>query len=1194
MARKRRPAREAAMGRLSQWIVRHSLPVLLCGAGLTLFFALHLPRLELDPSAEGIMLEDDPARVDYERVKRVFGSDSIIVVAIHRPDTIFRTATLAKIRRMALELEALDGVERAHSLATSYNLADSPDGVQFGPLYTQAPESPQALAELRRQALQNHTFRDNLISDDARTAGIILFLESLHVDKSILRDSLEAALATDQPLPPALLRDLLRSPTFASELRQVLRPALFRHPRTGEEMALEEVLQREPMAMGRAAHRLLRENRGVRRRALREAPRRSRKHAARLVHQIEAVLQRYRDDREEDIYQVGNPVMKVRGAAHQRRDLAYLLPCTLAVVAVVLFLAFRSLRGVLVPLGTVGVSVVWTLGLMALLEVPLTVVTLIIGPLLIAVGNCYAMHLVTHYYQLAPGADEPRRLTAHALGSCFLPVLLAGGTTMVGFLSVTFSGLSSVREFGLFSAFGVLSALTTTVTLAPAALRWLPLPRQAPREPGQARSRRAGLCDRFLRAVGRLDARHASLVAVGGVGLCVAALLGCLFVEVNTNYTGFFHPDDPVRTHSRRMHEELSGAVPFYVVVDARALREQAADGEQWRGPFTRPRLLRFLAQLQGYMATLTLADEEGGTRAVDKTVSIADHVVLMHRSFMGDPRLGLPARRETIEQLLDFLHKPEETEKYIADRFGQASIYVRTHTTSSGDLARLVARIEGYARAHAPPGVQVTVTGETILITRAADEIAVGQVRSLAIAFLVIFAIMGLLFTSLRAGLLALVPNAVPVIGTFGLMGWLGVDLNAGTSLVASVALGIAVDDTIHYMTGFNLEMRRLGDQTRAMVATLYLRGKAIVFTSVALFCGFMVLVVSHFAPIRAFGTLTALAMLTALLGDLVILPVLLRRVDLVSLWDLLATRLPGEPGKWVGLFRGLRRGEARRVVLMCSLRRLPAGTAVLRRGIDLGARPSPVWAEEGLGRRFYAVLSGRVELWTGDGGERRPVGQVGQGDLFAETVPVPAGRPPDALAAEDTELLTIDERSLRRLARRYPATAAKVLRNLVGLFAEQLARATAQAHGPPPAGPACYDLFQGLSPRQRRRVQAEAPSRTLEAGEQVPQARHAPDALLAILEGRVVVSLQREGSEAVVVADLGPGAVFPLPGAGDLGARAAERTELLVVDRELLDRLLARSPRRAARWMLDLARILARQRDATLARSPQLDAET
>ncbi len=1176
------------MRRIPQWVIRRAPLVLVLGAAVTAFFALQLPRLALDPSAESIMLHGDPGRRLYERVQDLFGSDRIIAVAVHRRDTIFRAPTLAALKTMSAALEALHGVERVVSLATADNLAACSEGLRPGPLFTDVPTAPDALDALRRQALANHTFVGTLVSRDARTAGLIVFVDAPEVNGPVLAGRLRAARRAGGPLPRRLLDQLFCSPTFAQALWEAM--AAEDRARLGSPAG---AIEQAPELVGRLAARLLRDDRSLRRTVVREAPAASRRRLANLIDQVHRIARDHAAASGDEVYFVGNPVLKVQGARHQRRDLARLLPCTLLVVAVVLVLAFRSAAGVLIPLGAVLVSVVWTFGLMALLGVPLTFITLIIGPLLIAVGSSYAMHIVSHYHQAAGAGGPSRRIALEALERCFLPVLLAGATTLVGFLSVTTSRLASIREFGLFSAFGILSAVVVALTLAPAVLRYLPPRGRAPQDAKGVRSRSAGPADRILRAIGRLAATRGTAVAVGGGAALALALVGCLFVQVNTTYTGLFHRNDPVRVDSRRIHEQLSGATPLSIVVDARGRRQARGGGEdEWRGPLTEPAMLRFLLDLQRFLAAQQVGEGAAARPAVDKAVSMADHVRLMYQSFSGDRSRELPATRGEVEELLDFFYSREEADKYVSDDFAEAHIYVRTEHTSSRVLGELADRVEAWAAAHGPQGVEVAVTGETILIMRAADEIAGGQVRSLAIAAVVIFSLMAILFTSAKAGLLAIIPTALPIVGTFGLMGWLGVDLNVGTSLVASVALGIAVDDTIHYMTGFHLEMRRLGDQPRAMLATLYLRGRAMVFTSVALFFGFAVLTASRFAPIASFGYLTAIAMVAALLGDLLVLPVLVQRVELVTVWDLLASRLGGRPEQWLGILRGLTRPEARRVALLSTLRRLPRGARLQLPGPSTARRTQPVWSDEPLGRTLLMVFSGRVELRAGP--RDALVAALGPGQVFGEASPEYAARAAHAVATDDAELLTLDERSLQRLARRYPRVAAKLLANLVFLLADRLSHATASL--PASAAP-------GAPAPPRRGGRAEpaaiglpAPAIAFEPDQPIDPPADGARQLLLIASGGAIVTAG-QGPGATELARLAQGDVIaagaaapqrpaeagPPPG---IHVRAVGPTEVLVITEPFLQRLAATRPRLAARWSLHVARLLARRLDETVAR--------
>src|SRR5439155_66129 len=218
----------------------------------------------------------------------------------------------------------------------------------------------------------------------------------------------------------------------------------------------------------------------------------------------------------------------------------------------------------------------------------------------------------------------------------------------------------------------------------------------------------------------------------------------------------------------------------------------------------------------------------------------------------------------------------------------------------------------------HFPAEIPVNLTGTLVLLTGTASDIVAGQIKSLTLALGIIFLVMTAMFLSAKIGFFAILPNVVPIVIFFGVMGWLGIYLNLGTSLIAAIALGIAVDSTIHYMARLNLELRGETDQAAAIVRTLRTVGVPIVYTTIALFFGFLTFTLSSFVPIQNFGILAGVTMATALGANLVLLPALLATTKIITLWDLLGVKLGDDPARTIPLFAGLRPSQARIVVLM------------------------------------------------------------------------------------------------------------------------------------------------------------------------------------------------------------------------------------------------------------------------------------
>jgi len=286
-------------------------------------------------------------------------------------------------------------------------------------------------------------------------------------------------------------------------------------------------------------------------------------------------------------------------------------------------------------------------------------------------------------------------------------------------------------------------------------------------------------------------------------------------------------------------------------------------------------------------------------------------------------------------------------------------------------------------------------------------------------------------MFLSAKIGFFAILPNVVPIVIFFGVMGWLGIYLNLGTSLIAAIALGIAVDSTIHYMARLNLELRGETDQAAAIVRTVRTVGVPIVYTTIALFFGFLTFGFSSFVPIQNFGILAGVTMATALGANLVLLPALLSTTKIITLWDLLGVKLGDDPAATIPLFADLRPAQARIVVLMGDLRHFAPGETIVRRGE--------------IGEEMYVMIGGRTEVFVGDGAGRQRINELKRGDVFGEMGLVRhAERTADVVAAGDVDVLALDEHFLRRIKNRYPRIASQVFLNLTRLLSDHLQRTT------------------------------------------------------------------------------------------------------------------------------------------------------
>lgn len=694
----------------------------------------------------------------------------------------------------------------------------------------------------------------------------------------------------------------------------------------------------------------------------------------------------------------GLQTLKVTGARMMEQDLARFMPLSILLVVIVLAWAYRTKRGVLLPLASVSIGVVWTTGVMVLAGRAINMGTLVLPPLLMSIGIAYVIHIISRYYQelATPGRSRAEVVEA-TMEHVRVPVGVAALTTGLGFCTLALNPIRAIADLGIFAVLGILATSFLTLGFLPAMLMILP----DAEGPPEHHDRWVGS---ILGGLGRLAIDHRRFILAGGMLLCGLCIWGATNIRIETNYVGFFDPGSSIRQDTDRLAEAIGGAYPLYVAID---------------GPG--PGAMRQLENLAAIQDLQAFISEQPG---VDSTLSFPDFIVLINGVFDPDGKGKLPATQAVLEQLFLFVN-PEDTKPVVNQDYSRANILVRTRLAGSAEVSTLVQNIEEYARTRLRRGVDAHATGTVVLLNRSADSLARGQVSGLAQMLVVLLVLMSLLFLSIRTGFLALVPNIIPIIILFGAMGLLGIDLNISTSMIAVIAIGIAVDDTIHYLSALNVELRRTGSQEEALLQVGRSVGQPIVFTTLALALGFLVVTLSNFRPIRDFGLLASLTMVAALVTDLLLVPALVMSTRVITLWDLMFVKLGPEPHKEIGLFANLRPFQARIVVLMAHLEEAAPGTYITRKGE--------------MREELYLILSGETDaiIDPAKGSVRR----MGRGEVVGEMGLVRGmPRSADVVVAEPCEYLVLDGGFLERIQRRYPRIAAKVFLNLTRVLSDRL----------------------------------------------------------------------------------------------------------------------------------------------------------
>jgi hypothetical protein len=728
-----------------------------------------------------------------------------------------------------------------------------------------------------------------------------------------------------------------------------------------------------------------------------------------------------RESGPERFFFTGGSHLKQEAVRLMRADLFRFTPLAVALVLVVLWLAFLTKRGVMLPLISVVVAIVWTLGIMVLAGRSITIGTSVLPALLMVVGASYAIHVMSRYYEQVDAGAPSGEVVVRAFLRVWLPLSISALITGIGFGSLMVNRIPAIWELGCFAVVGVVCLTITSLTLLPAALAILPI---------ELRTARAGKVApslvKFLARLARVAYRQRQAILITSALLGLVSLLGMRLIRVDADFLYYFSPRSEVRQDNETINREIVGSNPFYLVIEG----TEAGLLKRWDVLKRIKELQQFIQTLPGITSSLSLVDylellETGLNKVGEQDLEIDDQgnlVPAKAKTFWEDPK--------NLEPLLKIVTTSPETFKGVVTAdFGKSSVLVRTNLSGSHVIEETLQKIRDYIGTHMPADMPVRLTGNLVLLTGTTSDIVAGQVQSLGLALGIIFIVMSLMFLSVRIGFLAILPNLLPIAVFFGVMGFLGIRLNLGTSLIAAIALGIVVDSTVHYMARLNLELQGETDQQAAITRALRTVGVPIVFTTVALALGFLTFAFSSFVPIQNFGILSGVTMAASLGANLVLLPALLATTKIITLWDLVGVKLGKDPARTIPLFAGLRPAQARVVVLMGEVKRYEPGETIVRQGEQ--------------GEEMYVILQGKTEAWVHNEQTRKCVNEMRRGDVFGEMGLVRhTERSADVVAAESVEVLALNERFLARIQRRYPRIASRVFLNLTRILSDRLER--------------------------------------------------------------------------------------------------------------------------------------------------------
>jgi len=533
-----------------------------------------------------------------------------------------------------------------------------------------------------------------------------------------------------------------------------------------------------------------------------------------------------------------------------RQDLLTVMPLAMLATLAVAAIGFRNLRGTLLPLMANGMTTAMSLALFAVGGHALDFVTASLPPVIFVVGFAYAIHVVCAFDRCYRVGAARRVAVIEAVREVARPLALTALTTAIAFASLALSALASIRLFGLYAALGTLFAWLGAMTVVPAALVLLP---GSPRMP-RAIDRSAAIATWLAQQV------QAHRLAILGLAvlLATAALACSTRITVDTAVLRNFPVGSAVVSDFERIADVFAGPVPLEVVIEAD--RNEA---------FLEPETLRVLAEFGAWLAA------EPGVGAV---LAFTDYVALLHKAIAPEQARdhALPSTARLARHAL-LLGGDREIGLFVDADYARTLVRVSTTVQSTAAVNAIATQIAARLQ-ELPPGLRGEVTGTTYLTAHTVEAITRGQLRGLVLALGAIGLVIALVHRSPRIGLIALIPNALPILAYFGLLGLLPVTLNLTTSLVACAVFGIAIDDTVHFLARYTQDRDFPGAPNRALTATYVAVLRPVSLTTAALCAGFAALAAADLRAEAEFGLLAAATLSIAWLVDLTVTPALFR----------------------------------------------------------------------------------------------------------------------------------------------------------------------------------------------------------------------------------------------------------------------------------------------------------------------------
>ena len=579
------------------------------------------------------------------------------------------------------------------------------------------------------------------------------------------------------------------------------------------------------------------------------------KENAQLVEAVLSIVEKYKKE-DLEIFVAGSPSVNHALKSQMQADMQKFMRITFLIILVFLFVMFRRASAVFYPLMVIILSLLATVGTMAWSGVAFKLPTQIVPSLLLAVSIGATVHVLSIFFDKFNTTGDKREAIKYTLGHSGLAIAMTSVTTAIGVGSFSGSKVAPISDLGMFASLGVMISLFLTLTLLPALL-------SATKMKQKTKTQKDKL-DTVMQKLAVIPVNHYKGIIAGSIVLIVVALFAATKIELSHNPLKWFQPDSYDRISTETIDETLNGSVTIELIIDT---------GEEngWNDPVRLEKLNKLSAQMEQYVDKYT---------HIGKVVSLATIVKETNRALHenNEAYYTIPDNADLVSQELLLFENSgsDDLEDVVDSQFSKARISIKAPWTDAVRATQLLEYVQEEA-TRTFPDEEVITTGMIPLLINTFSHAVSSSVTSYFIAFIGISLMMMLILGSVRLGLLSMIPNLTPIILGLLLMYYGHIALDMFTLLIGSIAIGLAVDDTIHFLHNFRRYYLQSGDSAKAIEQTFFTTGKAMVITTIVLSLGFYAYMMANMISVQNFGLLTGSVIIMALLADLLLAPALM-----------------------------------------------------------------------------------------------------------------------------------------------------------------------------------------------------------------------------------------------------------------------------------------------------------------------------